>query len=311
MQSIVKEDLKNLKMDWKKLLSLAYSEIEKVNLKMYKVNQEIEMDSMYVTFRDWSKEHKYWMKKEVAISKANELGRLLIEDEGRYYISDEYEFILRKKTAMYQSYQTSILRMDKGIFYGSRNITNNRLDTNITNLSKLLTDEICKENNLVQFDLANSQFAILSDVLNGKIESEDFTEFQRQSYKGELYEYMMQKIGVPDRERAKKMMFELMFSKEGNKTELKQKLKEIFPTVVKYVDEYKHKNGYKEFSIMLQKRESEIFIDGLYSKIKKQKLFCLTKHDSLIVRKSDELVVENLIRDYFSHIKFNGKITKS
>ena len=211
---------------------------------------------------------------------------------------------------MLQSYQDAINKLANKRFYGKRNSTNNRLDTNLTNMAKVLTNEICGDNKLVQFDLCNSQFAILSDLLDKELCTPDFKIFQEESYAGTLYEYIMQELDIDNRYDAKKMMFELMFSKEGLASELKTKLKTIFPNVVKTVDEYKKVNGYKTFSVMLQKRESEIFIDGLWKTIKKKKIFCTPKHDCLIVKEKDTEAVEEIIKNYFMKIKFKGKIIK-
>ena len=303
----VVEDLNIIKVDRKVLISLASKEIEKVSIEDFKTNEQIDRDSFNVSF---GTDKKYWMFKDKAIEKSTELSKTLIQDDSKFYILDEYEFILRKKTAMLQSYQDAINKLANKRFYGKRNSTNNRLDTNLTNMAKVLTNEICGDNKLVQFDLCNSQFAILSDLLDKELCTPDFKIFQEESYAGTLYEYIMQELDIDNRYDAKKMMFELMFSKEGLASELKTKLKTIFPNVVKTVDEYKKVNGYKTFSVMLQKRESEIFIDGLWKTIKKKKIFCTPKHDCLIVKEKDTEAVEEIIKNYFMKIKFKGKIIK-
>lgn len=301
------EDLSIIKIDRKILITLASKEIEKLTIDNFKTNDQITRESFNVSF---GTDKKYWMFKDKAIEKSIELCKTLIEDDSKYYILDEYEFILRKKTAMLQAYQDAINKLANKKFYGKRNSTNNRLDTNLTNMAKVLTNEICGDNKLVQFDLCNSQFAILSDLLNKELSSPDFKIFQEQSYAGTLYEYIMQELCIDNRYEAKKMMFELMFSKEGLTSELKSKLRTVFPTVVKTVDEYKKINGYKTFSIMLQKRESEIFIDGLWKTLKKKKVFCTPKHDCLIVREVDADKVEDVIKNYFKKIEFKGKIIR-
>jgi len=67
---------------------------------------------------------------------------------------------------------------------------------------------------------------------------------------------------------------------------------------------------YNKFSINLQQRESEIFIDGLWKQIKKKKIFCTPKHDCLIVKEKDATKVEDIIRKYFEKINFKGKIIR-
>ena len=39
-----------------------------------------------------------------------------------------------------------------------------------------------------------------------------------------------------------------------------------------------------------------------------QNIFCLTKHDSLIVKAEDEYKVRNIIEEYFKNIEFKATI---
>ena len=303
----VVEDLNIINIDRKELIKLSSKEIEKISIEDFNTNEDVTRDSFNVSFGG---DKKYWMSKEKAIQKSIECNKTLIQDDNKFYILDEYEFILRKRQSVLQSYQDSINKLANKKFYGKRNETNNRLDTNITNMAKVLTNKICEKNKLVQFDLCNSQFAILSDLLEDKLLTEDFNNFKNHSYNGTLYEYIMEELSLGSRAEAKKMMFELMFSKEDYQSNLKTKLKKLFPSVVEIVDQYKKENGYNKFSIMLQKRESEIFIDGLWKNIKSKKIFCTPKHDCLIVKEKDVDKVEEIIKNYFSKIKFKGKIIK-
>jgi hypothetical protein len=303
----VVEDLSTINVDRRELIKLASKEIEKINIEDFKINESVTRDSFNVSFGG---KKKYWMSKEKAIQKSIESDKTLIQDDNKFYILDEYDFILRKRQSVLQAYQDAINKLADKKFYGKRNSTNNRLDTNITNMAKVLTNEICQKNKLVQFDLCNSQFAILSDLLEDKLSTEDFNNFKNHSYSGTLYEYIMEELSLSSRTEAKKMMFELMFSKEDYQSDLKTKLKKLFPSVVEIVDNYKKENGYNTFSIMLQKRESEIFIDGLWKQIKSKKIFCTPKHDCLIVKEKDVSKVEEIIKNYFNKIKFKGKIIK-
>lgn len=308
--SKVVEDLSRIEIDRKSLLELARKEVEKITLENFNINENVTRNEFNVTFSGEKQAKKYWMSKEKAIRKSQELNKTLIQDENKFYITDEYEFILRKKQSVFQSYQDAINKLVDKKFYGKRNSTNHRLDTNLTNMAKVLTDEVCEKNDLVKFDLCNSQFAILSDLLEDKLFTKDFELFKECSYNGNLYELILEKLNFKDRYEAKKAIFELMFSKEDLRSSLKAKLKTLFPSVVETVDQYKKENGYATFSVMLQKRESEIFIDGLWKKIKKSKIFCTPKHDCLIVKRKDADKVEKIIKKYFDKIKFKGKIIK-
>ena len=93
------------------------------------------------------------------------------------------------------------------------------------------------------------------------------------------------------------------------------KLQEVIPPTTKvrgFLDdishEFKEKYGDNQFAIMLQKKEAEIFIDNLYVMIREEDIFCLTKHDSLIVKSCDEFKVRNIIEEYFKNVEFKATI---
>ena len=310
IKNMVIEDFKQLKFDYKLMTDILDKVLEDTVIEGFKINSNVTKDVMQVTFREGRKERKEWMNKTTALRKAEENRTLLIQDDHSFYLMDESEFILKKKLALYISYKDAITKFDKKIFFAGRNDKNNRLDSNITNMANLLTDELCRQNNLVKFDLCNAQFSILSYIIEDKLNTEDFQNFKSHSYAGTLYNFVKDELKMSSRNHAKKSMFELMFSKETLVSQDKNKLKEVFPSVIELVDRYKKEHGYAEFSVMLQKKESEIFIDGLWRMFKDKKMFCLTKHDCVIFKKEDEEKAVRMIQQYFDKIKFKGKIVK-
>jgi len=99
------------------------------------------------------------------------------------------------------------------------------------------------------------------------------------------------------------VMIELAFSSEKNYTPSRKLFRAHFPNVLAHIDGFKkEKKNSKLFSIELQELESEIFVDNLYPNMKELGLFCLTKHDSIIVKKTDEEKAVKLIRAYFNHL---------
>lgn len=181
-------------------------------------------------------------------------------------------------------------------------------------MASVLVDDICKENNLIQIDLKNSQFTILSHLLKDELDSDDYMRFEALSVGGQLYSYVAKELGLREKKQGKNVMFETLFSSRKNNTSPKLKLKKIFPSVIKWIDNYKKENGDDNFSIMLQRQESEMFIDGLLRLIKKEKssLFCLTKHDSLIIKAEDYDRIMAITTSYFSSIglKYSLSVTK-
>lgn len=328
-KDMVSEDLENLTFNFEKLREIASKKINSITTDSYKTGTSITQEFFQVTIKK-KKQHTYWMTKENALRIAAEDNLTLIQDQKKFWIANLDEFVIMKKNVFTDAYMGSIDKIEKGYWYADRNSTNNRLDSNITNLCGDLTKEIIESNDLVQFDLANSQFAILSHILKQKEEiatKEDFIKFKELSEIGELYEYIQEKLGLDidenkkkcmseeeikkaKRKKAKIMLFELLFSSEKNKSENKKKITHLFPSVVKWIDDYKKVNGYENFAIMLQLEESRIFIDDIYHALKSKGIFCLTKHDSVIVRRNNEEEVETFLKEYFDSINFIAKLVK-
>lgn len=306
MYKTIFDDIYSLKIDKKALLDITDKQVEEITIDKYKVDEQV--DDRMVLKVSFGKGKRYFMQRSTALRKAKEDLKNLIQDGDEFFIMSKLEFVLRKKISVLQAYTDAINKLYDKKIYGKRNNTNNRLDTNLTNMAKVLVKDLCEKNNLVQLDLCNSQFAILSHHLEGKLDTEDFKQFKEQSYNGTLYEHIQETLGLKTRQEAKKATFELMFSKENLKSDGKEKLKQLFPSVVEFVDNFKKEYGYNNFSIMLQKIESEIFIDGLWTEIKKKKIFCTPKHDCLIVKEEEKETVRKIIEGYFTKIEFKGKI---
>lgn len=310
VKNAVIEDLKKSNVDYKKVDVLKTEYLSNLSINDFVLNENIEKEKFNVLFRRGRSEKKYWMTKEVALDKAKRLGYNLIQDGDHIFIMPDDEFINMKRQSKHISYTDSIKRLEKGVYYARRNKTNGRLDTNYTNLPGFITKEIFRQNDYVQFDLSNSQFAILSHLLEDRLNTKDFNKFKKEAYSGNLYECIQKELNISGRSEAKKCMFELMFSSENNNTKRKQIISKLFPSVVTYVDDYKKDKGYKNFSISLQQKESEVFIDGIWKEVKKQNLLCITKHDAIICRREDMQKVRQIIEEEFSRINFKGKITE-
>jgi hypothetical protein len=235
----------------------------------------------------------------------------LIKDDNTYKVVNPVQFLAEKKATMKMYYTDSIERLRNNSINVKRNTTNRRLDTNLTNMASILVDEICLQNGLVQIDLSNSQFVLLSNILKHHLNTDDYKHFKGLSVDGKLYTYIASKLGLKSPKNGKSLMFEVMFSSRRNSSVFKKKIKELFPSVVEWIDNYKKEHGDNEFSIMLQRIESELFIDKVLKRLKKLKYFCLTKHDSLIIKRSDYEAIMDNVKDEFSRIglEYTLKIT--
>ena len=247
-----------------------------------------------------------YMKTSQLVSISKENNYSIIQTSQGCYLDDLEHFLNKKRLSIYLSYINSVDTLKEKRYRVKRNDTNRRLDTNLTNLYSELVDEICRQNNLVQIDLSNSQFCFLSHLLHNKLDTPDNTLFRWLSYNGELYSYVKDKLKLKSLKESKLLMFSLLFSSEKNTTTEKKILKSLFPSVIDWVDRFKKENGYKKFSVELQNIESNLFIDVLLFKIKKKKFFCITKHDSLIIRRNDYQSMMDIVTQISNEIGFGG-----
>ncbi len=305
------DDMDSFVTDYNKLESILKDKLDNLSIDQFEVDYQIQAKSVQLTITHSKKTKSFYTSTTNAIAMAHKQGKSLINDEGKYKIDTIEGFIQKKRQAINFYYQNSITRLKNKNYTASRNETNNRLDTNLTNMSSLLVDEICLQNNLMQLDLASSQFCLFSNHLTHKLATDDFIRFKTLSSSGNLYASIQQELGLKSVKEAKNAMFEILFSARNNKTLFKSKLKEVFPSVVAWIDEYKKAHGDNQFSIMLQQIESDLFIDRILKRVKKLKYFCLTKHDSLIIRRSDYEAILSIVKEEFEKIglEYTLKIT--
>ena len=139
-----------------------------------------------------------------------------------------------------------IMRLEREGYYTFKDKGTGRLYTNITSIKNEFFDVIKKDNDLVTLDLSNSQFAIFCHDFakwHPLAMERDFIEFKEAADKGLLYELIQDKLNLPNRAVAKKIMFEINFASHKLQSDLKKQLKKHFPSVVSMTDEYKRYSG--------------------------------------------------------------------
>lgn len=285
-----------------KLAKTSLDRIERISILDYDVNEQINEDVIPLLFGE---EIKY-LKINNAIELAKEKGLSLIKDGRTFVIEKEEDFIAKKKADTYISDSNCILELRNKHYRASRNSTNNRLDTNLSNMPSELLKVILEDNNLVELDFCNSQIAICAYTLN--LDTEDFIKFKDRAYGCSFYEHMQEDLNLMTRDKAKNVTLVYMFSSEKNTQWYVNKIKGIYPTVHDNIKDIKTEKGYKEFSIMLQKKEADIFIDNLYQRLVDRGLLVFSKHDSLIHRAEDRQEVEEIVKNYFEEIDFKVSI---
>jgi len=301
-KSMIFEDLSSLFYDEEKIWKATEAKIAYISTKLFKVDNEITQNYFEVINHINDLTYKTTKKKAIAWSEDN--GVTLIQDGKFFYMDDLDRYVLLKKRNLLLNYKWYIAKLKKNIFYANRNVTNNRLDHNLTSLNKDTMKIIKKDNDLIEIDMKNCQFAIHAYWMKQKdlCVDEDVQKYYNMCSKGTLYEELAKIMNVT-REEAKQVMMEVAFTSEDYRSPAKKLFKGLFPNVVAHIDGFKkEKKDSSLFSVELQELESEIFVDNLYPNIKELGLFCLTKHDSLIVKRADEDQVVELIRAYFKYL---------
>jgi hypothetical protein len=232
-----------------------------------------------------------------------------------------------------------------GDLYSGRNEINYRLDTSITNLSGILDSYLILDGKpMKHFDLANSQFIILStlisQILQGKGElinllkkhfvgdrakflehlnclsgvinseniKEDFKRFHEASAIGKVYDDFARSAKI-DRDDAKKAFFLIAFGDINLKGRLFELFRDTYPSVFEIIQQFKKDmDDFKQFPIFLQAVESCIFIDELLPLLFKKGLSPLSKHDSILLKSTEAILGEMAIKKILDKVLVNYKI---
>lgn len=299
-------DLMTLRINEAALNEQIHLEVLGVNRDRLICDREIQQSTFKVnnTFTGQS----YHINRSTALKYAAKMNCNVVQDGDRFYIASVEDYLRKKRQNLQFSYQRQVYNLSHNIFYATRNETNSRLDHNLTSLPKCLLQIIKIDNDLIEIDVKNSQFAIHAWLLkksfaDGQLPN-DVKLYCEMSSNGSLYEKLAASLGV-NRLEAKSFMINLAFGSHRKSNAVKNIFREQFPNVLTHIDSYKKTYGKNSFAIRLQKLEAEIFVDKIYPKLKEAGLFCLTKHDSLVIKKENASLVLTIMQDCFNEIEFN------
>ena len=182
-------------------------------------------------------------------------------------------------------------RLNKSLRF-SRNNTNNRLDTNLTNMASDLKPFIVGWKDMVYLDLKNSQPVLFNTVLKELYEKGssalqfEIDKYRKATFAGKWYEELMT-IFKEDRDSCKEIWMCVAYSQNKSYQNYKKPFKKAYPEIYKIIESIKS-SDYKNFAISLQKLESEIFIDKICKELVDKGIIPYTVHDALIVDKKDK-----------------------
>ena len=231
----------------------------------------------------------------------------VIKDKNKYFICDGAKFLKHKVKNKQISAIESVMKLINMDLYAKRNSTNSRMDTNFTNLPSAIFEKYKEVNKLVEFDVKNNQFAILAHILPKEVVGEDVELFKFLAKRGELYEYIETKLGLRSRQEAKELLICILFA---SYRVLDKRIKEAFPNLCEWIKKWKKENGDDgKFPTMLQQKEAEIFVDGVFKTFKKRfGCFLALKHDSVIVNEHKGEEVKKSMQEFFDKINYKCKI---
>lgn len=124
----------------------------------------------------------------------------------------------------------------------------------------------------------------------------------------DFYDFIIERIPeISCRDEAKELFVSWVNGK-GYLEDDKSYIRDLFKVANTYIRNYKS-SSYKDICKLLQNKEANIFIDDLLNNIPLE--FCLTIHDSLIVRKEDVKVALNFCKEKHPELIFNVEEIKS
>jgi hypothetical protein len=293
---------------------------EKLMAALELVIQDKEIDNKRLNLQDKTREKRYNLSLYDVIAEAYQMGKNVIQDRNKIYIEDIDVYVQQKQKRKRDICTTIIEKLCNGEFYLSRAESNGRIHLSITELPTELMSVIMSDNDLTEIDLYNSQFVIAASKMEQSgLNTEDFELFKTLAYAGNLYQYIsLQLFNSEDKifvKKVKQMMFECLFSSERRHTTEKKKLKMLFPSVIKFIDDFKKERRNAEdagdkphakYAIELQKAESAFFIDYLFPRLNSCLSFVLTKHDSIIVKKDELPEAFKLVKEAAQEYNFPG-----
>lgn len=229
----------------------------------------------------------------------------------------------------YIAYKYPLLQMKDGLYYYKRNLTNFRIDTNLTNLGKVFKEFIIDADDLIQIDISNSQPFFISCIFKAirdgnrkytkyfteegrkrirDINRFEFDKFTLEAANGKFYECLMKLAKIDSRDDAKDAAYAVMFSKNNTNERMKKIFKSSFPTISDAIEFLKNfhieistnKDGHARFAILLQRVEAKIFIDNICRQLTDRGIGVYTIHDSVLVKKVFADDVQSIIQSVFT-----------
>ena len=187
-----------------------------------------------------------------------------------------------------------------------------RLHTNFTILKKEIRQNYLTIDNeeIDEIDIKNSQPFFFAQLLKEEVGINNFNDeclrFLELVNNGLIYDDLMEKLSLKDRDDAKKLVYRVLFGSNKDKCPENVSFNKIYPTIFNYLLEIKDNDGhYSKTSHNLQRMESNFIFGTVISNIKNRypyvKLF--TVHDSICYPKKYSNEVELIFNNELKKLK--------
>lgn len=207
-------------------------------------------------------------------------------------------------------HQQQVYAIHDGYLFFKRNKTNGRLDTNLTSLPSYLRRFLKSDEKLFSLDIKNSQpFFLYTKLQNEKgINESELKLYCELVVNGVLYEYLSNDFFGIDynslddvdkmvyREKSKKNLFRIFYSKVESYKNIKQVFANRFPTIMMYINQVNFKKN-NTLAVLLQERESLTVLDMVMVKLQEKNINPFTIHDSFLVAESELSIVRETLTD--------------
>lgn len=167
---------------------------------------------------------------------------------------------------------------------------------------------------VVSFDVSQMQPTLLANVLHDNIGNNEFTDTIDAGV--DVYVMLQKKAGLLTRNHAKKLFFQMLFSKPSNEMEMLFK----GANFIQWINQYKSvldarnphgkEKTYSNLAWLLQTYEVSVMSEIWY-KLASNTVPFLTVHDEVICRHTESIIAETLISEVLSKHFKKFKLNKS
>ena len=175
---------------------------------------------------------------------------------------------------------------------------------------------------LMSIDFSNMHPAIFANMLNNKINTEDFKIFYKHATEGTFYNYLtteinkLLKAGDKFTEKEVKLTVWMVaiygevssVYKPSNKISIflendyLQMIENVFPSFVNWLKEYKVKHKTDNISVSIQSKESKLMLDNIVSVLYSKGFKVIPRHDEVLVKQSEYNTIKNIIKGILNEL---------